>query len=122
MQALGELEEIRFVVHGQKGFNPDRKRVFAILSKSGLPMGVDIVFSSPGSKDQNLRRDESAAALGCAVVPRDSDSPAGSAALRNFVTVRAPRVLVWAQRGVSWKRRADGVCCRCVANDEDADD
>ena len=75
MQALGELEEIRFVVHGQKGFNPDHKRVFAILSKSGLPMGVDIVFSSPGSKDQNLRRDESAAALGCAVVPRDSDSP-----------------------------------------------
>ena len=79
MQALGELEEIRLVVHGQKGYDPDSKRVSAILSKSGLPMGVDIGFSSPGSKDQNLRRDElalaNAIAIGCAVVPRDSDSP-----------------------------------------------
>lgn len=49
-QALGELDEIRFVVHREQGFDTDRKRVPIILSGSNSPIGVDIVFSSPGSK------------------------------------------------------------------------
>ena len=53
-QALRELEEIRLVVHRQESFDPGRKRVSVILSGSGSPIGVDIVFSR--SKDQNLRR------------------------------------------------------------------
>lgn len=51
-QALGELEEIRLVVHRQQGFDSDYKRVFGMLSEPDLPIGVDIVFSSLGSKDQ----------------------------------------------------------------------
>ena len=55
-QALGELEEIRLVVHRQKGFDPDLRRVFVGVSGLYSPMGVDIAFSSPESNDERSGR------------------------------------------------------------------
>ena len=55
-QALGELEEIRLVVHRQKGFDPDLKRAFVGVSESDSPMGVDIAFSNPESNDERSGR------------------------------------------------------------------
>ena len=38
----------------KRAFDPDREHAFAILSASDSPIGVDIAFSSSGSKDQNM--------------------------------------------------------------------